>query len=216
MNDNEWLDIMGNKFTKIGFPDMPRITGRRYINLGFNKTGTTTIGECFEILGLGPVADDNNTYEYVLPMFAYNDYGPALHIASKFRSFEDRPWNTHQMWRILDLIFDDKLFLLSIRDPEKWYNCAINWLTVTHKDSRVKKLSYLHHLNIESFNKKDMIDAYNKHNEDVQTYFAGRDDLLIMNVEEGDGWEKLCKFLDRPIPDVPFPHSNKQDPLYKK
>ncbi|KAM0366855.1 hypothetical protein ACHAPK_008335, partial [Fusarium culmorum] len=24
-----------------------------------------------------------------------------------------------------------------------------------------------------------------------------------------DGWEPLCKFLDKPIPDEPFPHVNK-------
>lgn len=24
----------------------------------------------------------------------------------------------------------------------------------------------------------------------------------------GDGWEPLCKFLDKPIPDVEFPHAN--------
>ena len=24
-----------------------------------------------------------------------------------------------------------------------------------------------------------------------------------------DGWEPLCKFLDKPVPDEPFPHVNK-------
>lgn len=27
----------------------------------------------------------------------------------------------------------------------------------------------------------------------------------------GDGWEPLCKFLDKPVPDVPFPHVNTMD-----
>jgi hypothetical protein len=35
-----------------------------------------------------------------------------------------------------------------------------------------------------------------------------KDQLLIMNITEGDGWAPLCKFLGRPIPDVPFPKLN--------
>lgn len=33
-----------------------------------------------------------------------------------------------------------------------------------------------------------------------------KDQLLEWKVE--DGWEPLCKFLGKPIPDEPFPHTN--------
>ena len=32
------------------------------------------------------------------------------------------------------------------------------------------------------------------------------DKLLVFDVKEG--WEPLCKFLNKPIPDVPFPNTN--------
>lgn len=32
--------------------------------------------------------------------------------------------------------------------------------------------------------------------------------ILVFDVFSGDGWEKLCNFLDRPIPNRPFPHKN--------
>jgi len=35
---------------------MTPIIGPRIFGVGFNKTGTTTLGACFDILGLGPVA----------------------------------------------------------------------------------------------------------------------------------------------------------------
>ena len=35
--------------------------------------------------------------------------------------------------------------------------------------------------------------------------------LLIWNVKEG--WEPLCKFLGRPVPDLPIPHENKTGDL---
>ncbi len=205
-----YLESMAEKFTKIGFNEMPYISGPRYINLGFNKTGTTTIGKCFEILKLGPVADDNNTYEYLFPIFANNNYGPALHLASKFRSFEDRPWNIEKMWKMLDILFDETYYFLTIRDPEIWYTSVFNWLTVTNKGSRVKELSYLHHLNITSFEKHEMINAYNNHNNTVIEYFKNKTNLLVINFEEGDGWKEICDYLNIPEPNEPFPHANSQ------
>jgi len=35
---------------------------------------------------------------------------------------------------------------------------------------------------------------------------APKDKLLVLNVR--DGWEPLCKFLGKDVPDVPFPHKN--------
>jgi len=31
------------------------------------------------------------------------------------------------------------------------------------------------------------------------------DDLLVMDIPAGDGWEQLCAFLALPEPDAPFP-----------
>ena len=30
-----------------------------------------------------------------------------------------------------------------------------------------------------------------------------------MNITQGDGWDKLCPYLNKDIPDTAFPHSNK-------
>ena len=37
------------------------------------------------------------------------------------------------------------------------------------------------------------------HHERVEEYFRDRDDLLVMRVTEGDGYELLCPFLGVPI-----------------
>lgn len=34
--------------------------------------------------------------------------------------------------------------------------------------------------------------------------------LLVLDVSEGDGWENLCGFLGCEVPDEPFPHENKR------
>ena len=53
-------------------------------------------------------------------------------------------------------------------------------------------------------------------------YFRERPkDLLVLNVCAGEGWEKLCPFLNKERPDVPFPYLNKagsyeyfENPIY--
>ena len=51
-----------------------------------------------------------------------------------------------------------------------------------------------------------------KHIEDVRAFAAQHDiPLLEICFENGDGWDVLCPFLERPIPERPFPWSN-QDP----
>lgn len=50
-------------------------------------------------------------------------------------------------------------------------------------------------------------EAFTRHRQRVMDYFRKRpDDLLVLNIIEGEGWETLCPFLDAPIPDVEFPH----------
>jgi len=59
------------------------------------------------------------------------------------------------------------------------------------------------------FDEQRFAAGYQKFVTAVFEYFKGRPkDLLVMNVSAGDGWEKLCPFLGKPIPGVPFPKAN--------
>jgi hypothetical protein len=51
--------------------------------------------------------------------------------------------------------------------------------------------------------------AYERYVADVRHYFCDRaDDLLVLDICAGEGWEKLCPFLGMPVPDVPFSRLN--------
>ena len=52
---------------------------------------------------------------------------------------------------------------------------------------------------------KDGVEVYLEHNEKVRRAAASRH-FLEFNVKEG--WAPLCEFLDKPVPDVPFPNTN--------
>lgn len=48
---------------------------------------------------------------------------------------------------------------------------------------------------------------YDTHYKNVLDYFKGRpNDLLVIDVCKGGGWELLCTFLSKPIPDTLFPY----------
>ena len=58
--------------------------------------------------------------------------------------------------------------------------------------------------------RQQIIDEHLERYREVRAYFADRkDDLLIMSITAGEGWEKLCPFLGMPIPEVPFPRVNR-------
>ena len=53
------------------------------------------------------------------------------------------------------------------------------------------------------------IGVYERHNQDVRDAFAESDRFLEFEVAQG--WEPLCAFLDKPVPDEPFPRVNDTD-----
>ena len=48
---------------------------------------------------------------------------------------------------------------------------------------------------------------YIKHNERALKIIPPKN-LLVVNLEEGLGWEEICPFLGHSIPDVPYPRTN--------
>ena len=53
--------------------------------------------------------------------------------------------------------------------------------------------------------KREAVEVFNSHVAEVKT-FIPPDRLLVFDVKEG--WSPLCAFLDKPIPDEPFPNVN--------
>lgn len=59
------------------------------------------------------------------------------------------------------------------------------------------------------------IEGYKKNSKNVRDFFKENpEDLLVYTV--GSGWEPLCKFLNKPIPDVPFPRTNSKEEMKRR
>ena len=56
------------------------------------------------------------------------------------------------------------------------------------------------------FDEELLLKKYNMHIANAKNYFQQKNhNLLVMDVEAGDGWEKLCPFLGKEVLTSPFP-----------
>lgn len=183
----------------------------RVFCVGMNKTGTSTMKQCFELLNIMPVACPTNYSKMeraqIHRFYDLKDYDSMLELATKYRAFEDRPWNMWSMYQKLDERFPNSQFILTERDAESWWRSAERWITVSKPEVLDR---YQLHLRVHNADKDSMIESYLRYNQEVRDYFRGTGKLLIMNLEHGEDWTKLCTFLNAPIPAVPFPHANRQ------
>ena len=167
----------------------------RVIGIGFHKTGTTTLDVALTMLGykvLGPRID--------LAQNLFNgDYESIFKIADLYDAYQDNPWPL--LYKELDKRYPNSKFILTMRDEEKWIKSVVNHFG--NSDTEMRRWIYGtgHPEGKESV----YVKRFNKHNHEVTEYFKNRNkDLLIVNWEKGDGWKKICDFLNEPVPDIPF------------
>ena len=78
---------------------------------------------------------------------------------------------------------------------------------------RVVQVWYGHPAHIAGdFSKANIERHYNAWNQSVIDT-CPKDKLLVFDVKQG--WEPLCKFLGKPVPDTPFPHVNDASQMVK-
>ena len=127
----------------------------------------------------------------------------VIRLAEQFEAFQDVPWAA--LYRELDEAFPGSRFILVERDENRWLQSAS-----THfGDQYIALHEWLYGDGVMEGNEALYLERYKRHNEEVRAYFGDREDFLDFSIERGDGWEKLCRFLDNPVPNVPFPHENK-------
>ena len=159
--------------------------------IGFSKTGTTSLNRALRILGYRALDWPRGHIE---PKEGWINYFKK----SNYDAFSDAPLYRKGLFKELDEAFTNSKFILTIRDPD---------LLVKSWNNYFGKHPWA--INNES-EKNRIIERYNNHKKDVINYFEGKSSqLLIFNVFDGDSWEKLCKFLDKPVPKIPFPHKRK-------
>jgi hypothetical protein len=162
--------------------------------LGWLKTGSTSLGDAMRRLGFKHCGWDVDIWR---EWRQNGNIRETIQFAKNFESFDDLPWNHTGLLEHLDKAFPESKFILLERDGESWFRSMQIHRIERHEAPMVDK--------------EFEIKKFAGHNDFVKQYFCGekQSQLLVMNVIEGDGYERLCPHLGLPVLDEPFPHSNR-------
>jgi len=203
----------------------------KLIGAGMPRTGTLTQKVALEMLGLGPcyhmvdvLADLDQAK---LWQRALDGEAPWEQIFDGFNSTVD--WPGGYFYRELMDVYPEAKVLLSVREPQAWERSMRETVwAVRHGESLVRLLSSAQaHVNpqwrgfLEMIDRlvwedegtfasghaepQQLIDTMIRHNREVESNVPP-ERLLVWSVEEG--WQRLCEFLEVPVPRQPFPHVN--------
>jgi hypothetical protein len=194
----------------------------KIVGAGFGRTGTLSLKSALEMLGFGPCyhmmeaarRPDHIASWHRLAFGSPIDWDALFH---DFHSTVD--WPSARWWRELAAHYPEAKVLLSVRDPEAWYNSVTN--TIYQAMKIQPPASAPEHFRLQSAmvrkaileatfdnrfeDKAHAIAVFKRHNQEVRDAIAPAR-LLVFEVREG--WAPLCDFLKVPIPAQPFPRLN--------
>jgi hypothetical protein len=175
----------------------------KIFGIGLGKTGTRSLYEASKILGLRACH-----FEVTWKARDRYDSGEDTWLLEKdidkYDAFFDFIWYD---WMQLVARFPDGKFILSYRDLESWLDSRL--IHMIHN-----RFAPNYARNQQDVNTHQWRQTWERHNREVEEWFTKRgmsDQLLKINVCDGEGWEKLCPFLGKPIPDVEFPTKNSSE-----
>ena len=186
------------------------------IGAGFGRTGTMSMKSALEMLGLQPCHHmlEVNTNDAQRDTWRAIAADQSRDWDSAFAGYQAAvDWPSAFYWRELSEYYAQAKILLTVRSAESWYDSMTKTIfpsisAITDPAAVAVKLIREQVFCGVLDDKARAIAIYEKNITDVQTAF-GEDRLLTFTI--GDGWEPLCRFLEKPIPDAPFPRMNSSD-----
>lgn len=198
----------------------------KVIGAGFGRTGTLSIKAALEELGFGPCYHQFELGKNPAHRKMWIDAarGKPVDWKELFKDYQATvDWPGCTYYKELMEAFPEAKVLLSVRDPEKWYEStllSIYSLVKVRQDLREaagdqrkppEDPIWDGTFSGRFEDREYAIQVFNRHNEEVKRYVPP-DRLLVYEVKEG--WEPLCEFLGVEVPEgKPFPRKNDADAL---
>lgn len=167
--------------------------------IGLNKTGTISLHEALETLGYRSLHWGGPEVRRLVER-ARDEGRPLLDDLPDYDAFSDI-WALSESFDLLDRQYPGSRFVLTTRDVDSWVESRRRHV-LRNRERRAQGLYEGSFLDIEPERWRE---EHRAHHERVGAYFAGRDDLLVLRITEGEGYERLCPFLGLPVPGTPFP-----------
>jgi hypothetical protein len=171
--------------------------GSKVFCIGYNKTGTTSLGKAFKMLGYRHTSFNKKVWR---DFYRNGKVDKIIHYTAKFEAMDDLPWLLEDMIPVMDNAFPGSKFIYLQRDEASWKESYKRW--------RKKVFDEKPDLEIE-------LEKYRAHRSFVLDYFKDRpaEDFLVMDIKEKNGFKKLANFLGKETDQSDFPHQNKTSDL---
>jgi hypothetical protein len=209
------------------------------IGAGFGRTGTLSLKAALERLGFAPCYHMTEVLSHPVMIYQWLDLAEGRStdfdaVLGGYQATVD--WPAAAYWRELAEYYPDAKVVLTVRDPERWYESMRETiLSRAHRKPGLRNRLFLTMIRLRDSDmygfvrmtnatvsdkafggrtteKEPLIQAFHDHVREVrETIPAER--LLVYEVKEG--WEPLCAFLGVPVPDEPFPRLNDRDNFWQ-
>lgn len=196
--------------------------GLDVIGAGFGRTGTHSLKIALEQLGFGPC---HHMYEVrrhheQLAFWQAALRGEQVDWDAVFLGYRSQvDWPGAHFWRQLVSHFPEAKVILTVRDPDTWFESLRKTIFRVVSDLRSKDLDpYTAEVNefvteltfVRTFGRRmddrhHAVAVYEAHNRAVRETVPP-ERLLVYEVSEG--WAPICDFLGVPTPSAPFPVTN--------
>ncbi len=201
-----WPDLRSDRGA---WPVHLRALPTRLFGIGMHKTATTSLNAALRQLGFD-TAHWKSAHWAKAIWREMNNLGKSATLERSY-AMSDLPFPL--MYDRLDKAYPGSKFILTTRDEEDWLESVRRHYDADYNPYRhmwdTDPFTHIIHKRLygrEDFDAETCRARYRRHNAEVKQYFKNRPaDLLVMEMDYGDGWEELCEFLDCPIPERPYP-----------
>jgi hypothetical protein len=208
--DGFTLQEAENLLVQFNLQNWQRGKKNKIFGIGLSHTGTQILAHALTRLGFNVIYSPDD--EIILQQWMVGNYNFSL--LKDFDGITDI--TVASVYTKIDQLFPNSKFILTVRDQESWLkSLAAQWNTESKFDDsfssnettmqRRKQLRIATY-DTYTFNPERFSQVYDLHHKNVVDYFKDRpESLLILDIYHGEGWEKLCPFLNRPISEQQFP-----------
>jgi len=171
--------------------------------IGLNKTGTISLHQALTALGFSSLHWGGQASRTAVER-AIREGRPLLEYLGDYDAYSDIQ-RLSTSFDVLDAQYPGSRFILTTRDVDGWIDSRRRHVerNQERKDRGQYEGTFL------EIEPERWREQYAEHHARVAAYFDGRDDMVVMRVTEGDGYDVLCPFLDVPVPATEFPWAHR-------
>ena len=189
--------------------------------LGYNKSGTVSLTQALHILGYNALHIGSHNFMETLIKFSNNlEFGKGiLDGIDEYDCYLDYPIYEPTIFSHIVMEYPDAKYISLTKNLDDYVDSALRAKIRDIKNGNKNTWNWLGVGDEEVFKNypdhqrewvKGRTNFKHKSNLKHLSNFGNTKNILHMNIcDDGDGWKKLCKFLNKEIPNIDFPHINR-------